>query len=419
MTVRCHRLVGAIGLVLFAANGCGPQASTSATTASAELPTVVVTVAPVQAHPIQRTVEAVGTLRGYEDSTVSPKVGGRVAATYVDLGDMVFPGQVVLEIDPVDYLKDVDRARRALALELARLDLPELQTKAQFQPEDVPAVRKAKAALDSAQREYDRVAGTGGISGKEKDTAVSDLQLARASYRVALTEANAGLTAAWLRKDELDVAELRLADCTLRVPFPSIASAWAGLLGTAGNPFHYTVAQKLISEGETAQSAPKTDAFRLVMDRALKLPLAVPEKFAGEVHVGQVTEVRVDAYPDRVFLGTVHRVSSVVDPLNRTFYPVVAVLNLDRELKAGGFARAAIRTRQEAVKAVPPSAVVSFAGVDKVFLIDANKAKAVEVTIGTRDKEWVEVVGDLPAGSRVATSGFSQLVDGSPVRVRE
>lgn len=60
---------------------------------------------------------------------------------------------------------------------------------------------------------------------------------------------------------------------------------------------------------------------------------------------------------------------------------------------------------------------MSFAGVNKVFVVDGDKAKSVEVTVGTRDKEWLEVTG-LPAGAKVITSGQSQLVDGSLIRVR-
>src|SRR5262245_13066413 len=134
-------------LLLFASlAGCAPKGDTKTTAASGELPTVAVTIAPVEIRSLRRTVEAVGTLQGYEEATVAPKVSGRVAAAYYDLGDVVLPGTVLLEIDPTDYLKDVDRARRALALELARLDLPELCSKGQFKVEDVPAVRKAQYA---------------------------------------------------------------------------------------------------------------------------------------------------------------------------------------------------------------------------------------------------------------------------------
>ena len=71
------------------------------------------------------------------------------------------------------------------------------------------------------------------------------------------------------------------------------------------------------------------------------------------------------------------------------------------------------------MRTVPPEAIVTFAGVTKVFVIENGKAQAVEVKLGTRDREWVELLGEIPAGAIVATSGFSLLVDGSPIKVRE
>lgn len=157
------------------------------------------------------------------------------------------------------------------------------------------------------------------------------------------------------------------------------------------------------------------------MDQILKLRAAVPEKHAPDVRVGQPVEVRVDAYPDRVFSGIVARVAPTVDTLNRTFQVEIELPNRHptARLKAGGFAKAEILMRTESgVVTVPPGAVVAFAGVTKVFLADGDRAKAVEVRLGPREKDWVEVIGPVPAAARVITSGFAQLVDGSPIRVR-
>jgi hypothetical protein len=41
------------------------------------------------------------------------------------------------------------------------------------------------------------------------------------------------------------------------------------------------------------------------------------------------------------------------------------------------------------------------------------------VQLGTGDRDGVEVAGDLTPGAKVVTSGQSQLVDGSPIKVRE
>jgi RND family efflux transporter MFP subunit len=170
------------------------------------------------------------------------------------------------------------------------------------------------------------------------------------------------------------------------------------------------------------RSMPEKNAFRLVMDQILKLRVAVPEKHAPEVQVGQTVEIRVDAYPGRVFAGAVARVAPTVDPLNRTFLVEIELPNRNptARLKAGGFAKAEILTRTEAgVVTVPPGAVVTFAGVTKVFVADGDRAKAVEVRLGQREKDWVEVLGPVPPAARIITSGFSQLVDGSPIRVKQ
>jgi multidrug efflux pump subunit AcrA (membrane-fusion protein) len=408
-------LVGVTGL----AAGCAPPGGTSPTGSAKEPPTVTVTTAPVTARAVRRSVDAVGTLRGYDEVTLSPKVSGRVQAVPVDIGDVVHPGQVLLTIDPADASKEVDRARRALELELAKLALPALRSKEDFEAEDVPTVRRAQAALVSAQREFDRLKGLSGASDREIRTTETELQLARATKNVALAEAAAGLSAAWLRKDELDAAELRLADCTLRAPVPTGWYAWAAMVTPGFTPLRYSVALKLLAEGDLAQANPPTPAFKLVIDRALRLPLPVPERFAAEIGVGLPVEVRVDAFPGTVFAGSIYRVSPVADPQNRVFYAVAAVPNLDGRLLAGSFARATILTRTESVTTVPPEAIVSFAGVTKVFVIEEGRARAIEVKLGSRDKDWIELLGEIPAGATVATSGFSLLVDGSPVKVRQ
>jgi RND family efflux transporter MFP subunit len=177
------------------------------------------------------------------------------------------------------------------------------------------------------------------------------------------------------------------------------------------------VAQKFVSAGSPVESAPATNCFRLVIDHALKLGVAIPEKHSPEVVVGQPVEVRVEAYPGQVFAGAVARISPTVDTTNRTFGVVIGVRNGDGKLKAGGFATAEIVVRSDQVVTVPPEALVQFAGVNKVFVVEGDRARVVEVTVGTRDKEWVEV-GGLPAGTKVVTSGQTQLVDGSPIRVK-
>jgi multidrug efflux pump subunit AcrA (membrane-fusion protein) len=381
-----------------------------------------VTVSPLQPVTLRRTVPVVGTLNAYEDVLLAPKVDGQVVRIHRREGDAVLPGDVLLEMDPTNYELDVEVARRGLEVELARLEVAELPT-GSFDPDRVSAVAKAKAALEEADRKLElrkNLLARGVGAKDEYDVAAAERKVAEATLRQTRTEVLAALAGARRQKATLDTAEQKLRDTKLVAPTPLGWSAWAAVVGPAASPLRYSVAQRMVSEGEKVVSMMVTNAFRVVIDHVLKLRVAVPDRYSPDVRVGLAVEVRVEAFPDKVFPGVVTRVNPTVDTLNRTFQVEVEVPNCDRRLKAGGFAKAEILTRTDAgVLTVPPAAVVTFAGVNKVFVAEGEKAKAIEVRLGQRDRDWVEVIGRIPPDSPVITSGFSQLVDGSPIRVRE
>lgn len=400
---------------------CAPKPEDSGT-GRGELPTVTVTSSPIQPMALKRSVSVVGTLDPYKDVTLSPKVDGRVNRVLRDVGDTVMPGDVLLELDAREYQLDVEVARSGLQAELSRLNLSELPA---GEPDwsAVKSVARAKAALNLANKDFarakdERARGVG--TQQTFDKAEAEVELAETFLKVAEAEARATFATARKMKATLEKAEDRFRDAVLRAPVPDEWSAWSAAVGAASCPLRYTVAQRMVWEGEMVRAMPEKNVYRLVVSHILKLRATVPEKHAIEVKDGQTVLVRVDSY-DRPFYGIVSRVSPTVDTLNRTFQVEIAVPNGDpkAKLKPGTFAKAEIETRTDTgVMAVPPSAIVTFAGVSKIFLVDGDRAKAVEVTLGQRDKDWLEVLGAIPADSRVITSGFSQLVDGSPIKNR-
>jgi multidrug efflux pump subunit AcrA (membrane-fusion protein) len=401
--------------VLAALAGCGPKPA--ATDAAKEPAVVAVTAAPVGTQTVRRTIPVTGTLSGYEDVTLSPKVDGRILVAKYDVGDPAVPGAVLLEIDPADHQKAVVWERRSLDAELARLGLTDLPA-GEFDVEAVPEVQRAEAARQNAKRVHDRIKSLPSASKTESDAADTELKVAEANKKSAVTAAQATLAAAKMRKASLDMAEQKLTDCRLRVPEPDGWAAWAGVVGPGFAPLRYTVAQKMASEGEVTRSFMGTNVYRLVIGHVLRLKATAPERYAPDVRVGQPVEVRVDAYPDAPFAGRVSRVNPTIDPASRTFQVEVEVPNAHGKLKPGGFAKAHIVTGSAAVAAVPPQALVVFAGVTKVFVADGDKAKEVLVEPGVREKDWLEVSGEVKPGARVITSGFSQLYDGCPIKLR-
>src|SRR5438270_620705 len=103
--------VAALGLVLaFARRGEAEPSST----AKPEKRAVAVTVEPVTGREVRRTVMVVGTLYGKQEVMLTPRVEGRVHKIHKDVGDTVRPGELLLEIEPIDYQLAVAEARRSL-----------------------------------------------------------------------------------------------------------------------------------------------------------------------------------------------------------------------------------------------------------------------------------------------------------------
>ena len=67
---------------------------------------------------------------------------------------------------------------------------------------------------------------------------------------------------------------------------------------------------------------------------------------------------------------------------------------------------------------VPEEAVVSFAGIVKVYVIAGDKAEERRVVTGQRTEGWVEVLEGVKPGETVATSSLSQLATGTAVAIQ-
>lgn len=382
---------------------------------------VAVTAEPVTLRPVRRSVDVVGSLFGRDEVALTPKVEGRVLRVCHDVGDVVRPGDVLLEIDPTDYQLAVAEARRALDLELARLGLKEPPTR-DFDVRALPSVARAAALEKNAASRCERLrrlGGGGAASAEDLEQAETDLAVARANYGQAVIDAEATLAAVRQKQAALDTATQRLRDTRVVAPAPGGAPP-------EPTPAEYVVSQRSVSEGEIVRAMPgaTTTLFRLVIDRPLKLQAQVPECHAAEVRVGQAAELEAECCPGEHFAGTVARINPAVDRASRTFLVEVHVPNADRRLRAGGFARARILTRIEPqARTVPEEALVRFAGVTKVFVVEKGQARAVPVAAGASGTDggraWVEVAGELPTAARVVTSGQSQLADGTATRLKD
>jgi RND family efflux transporter MFP subunit len=162
--------------------------------------------------------------------------------------------------------------------------------------------------------------------------------------------------------------------------------------------------------------AERTPVATIVQVNPLKLRTGVQERHAGIITPGQGVRFRVESFGDVVFTGKVAYVSPSLDETMRTFTVEALVDNSDRRLKPGFFAKGVIETRRdEAVMAVPDSAVSTLAGVSSVYIIRDGKIVQQSVTLGARQADLWEVVAGLKGDETLAASRLNELATGVSV----
>jgi len=118
-----------------------------------------------------------------------------------------------------------------------------------------------------------------------------------------------------------------------------------------------------------------------------------------------------------VYRGRVVRLSPIVQEQNRTLMVEAEVPNERGFLRPGSFARVDIMTEvSQPVISVPATAVIVFAGVEKVLIVRQGKTAEVRVTTGRRLGEDVEIVEGLKRGDAVVSKP-GNLVGGQAVTV--
>jgi multidrug efflux pump subunit AcrA (membrane-fusion protein) len=398
-----------------------------------ERPAVAVTVAAVETREIQRLVEVVGSFRGLEEVTITPKVEGRVVKLHHDVGDIVAPGDVLLDIDPTDYELAVDERAGELNAELRKIDLAEMPGDGidiEKHIAELPTVARAANLTENMRRKLDRfkkLYDKKTVSEEDLQQMETDLKMAEATVAQMRIEARTTWATARQKNALLATAKQRLADTTVVVPTPTLETS--RLLDKTAK-VQYRVAQRMASEGEIVRPTGSMGLFRLVLDRPMKVLAAVPERYAGQVQEPspdprlprQPVQIHVDAYPAEVFRGAIVRVNPTFDPVSRTFQIEAQVANEDGRLKAGGLAKIDVLTNVDRnAKTVPITALVTYVGSVRVFAIRDGQAHKIDVTQGASGRGWVEVVGDLRPDDQVATSGQGQLAldKPTPVRIRE
>lgn len=196
-------------------------------------------------------------------------------------------------------------------------------------------------------------------------------------------------------KAEIDIVKTQIELTELRAPFD-------GVIGL-----------RQISVG--AYASPTTIVSKLTRIIPLKVEFSVPERYVNEVNPGTALTFTIDGSLQN-FPAKVYAKESAIDENTHTLKVRALYENPNGRLTPGRYASINLKKQeiQDAI-AIPAEAIVPEMGKDKVFLYKSGKAQPVEVTVGLRTEERVQVLKGLQVGDTLITSGTLQLRTDLPV----
>lgn len=336
------------GLTIALLTGCSSKKEENQKTESDAVP---VKVMKLEKRNIAKTLDYTATLQADEQVYYAPASTGRIGKIYVEVGDRIKKGQLLVEMDPTNF-------------------------------------QQAEVQLKNLETEYNRAVKlneTGSISKQAYDAAVTNYEVAKSNY------------------DFLKENTKMLA------------------------PFDGIVTGKYFEDGElytgaAVGGAAKPSIVAVEKINPLKAYVNLSEQYFLAVKKGTKVELRSSIYPDRVFEGTVSIVYPTIDPASRTFTVEVKIPNSDEALRPGMYGTINFFIGETETVVVPALAVLKLQGANNryVFLNKDGQAKRVEVTLGRRFEDQVEIISnELHEGDELVVVGQGKLVDGKTIAVKQ
>ena len=340
------------------------------------------------AYPSQAVsvLNATGRVSAQRKASVSTKATGRLEFLGVQEGSVVKAGEVVARIENRDVTATLDQAQASLRAAKANVE--------QGMAELRDAESNLKRSEDLANKKF--------ISSATLDTAKARFDKARAV--VASLNGAIGVAEANVRATSVAVEQT-----LIRAPFDGVVLTKNANVGDIITPF--------------SSAADSKGAVVNMADMAtLEVEADVSETSLSKISVAQPVEIQLDAFPDLRLLGKVSRIVPTVDRSKATVLVKVEFVEKDARVLPDMSAKVSFLSRElkaderKPVIAVQAAALVKRDGKDVLFVIDKDVAKQVEVTVGSKIGDLVQVSGVKP-GDKIVLTPPEKLKDGGAVAI--
>jgi multidrug efflux pump subunit AcrA (membrane-fusion protein) len=385
---------------------------TNAAASASPTPAIIeVTTMAAVSRQLPQYFEATGNLAANEQTDVAPETSGKVAAVGVDIGTFVKKGQTLVRLEDADF-KDrlqqaqaqLDQAKATLEQNRAKIGLRAGQ---KFNPENVPEVAAARAALDLAEknlRRSEKLVESGDVSKTSYDVQKSQRDQASEQYKALIHQAEQNFATVANSQAAVEAAQANLSLTKRNLTYTTIVAPMAGY-----------VSDRPADVGEYI--SPQQKVATIVNINPLRVKIDVPEQAIPQIHQGESVSVSVAAYPDRSFSGRVARISPNVTATSRTLSVEADVENGSGELKPGQFATIRVLLPQKGTAVmVPQRALRTISGATYVFVIKNGFAQQRLIQSGQTEGDMIEIKSGISGDEVIAISNVDQLSDGVAVR---
>ncbi|MGB1093588.1 MAG: efflux RND transporter periplasmic adaptor subunit [Bacteroidia bacterium] len=372
----------------------------------------LVTIEKIQNKTIVETVTVTGKILPKSEVKISPDVSGEIIDMFVNEGDSVVEGQLLVTINPEIYLTTVNQLRANLNNAKANLSSAEAQE------------LRSKVALDIADDNFERQKKL------HQENITSDLEWenARVQYEQIKTEATVASKNKTAALYNVKSLAARLDEGMKTLGRTKILAPQSGI-----------VTQLSSEKGErvvgTAQMA-GTEIMRISDLSRMEVEVKINENDIVRLELNDEADIRVDAYPKKTFTGRVTEIANsakfnanmdineqvtnytVKIQIDPSSYADLISASRPQPLLPGMTASAEIKTeKRENALALPIAALTTRdPKKDKskdsnlgefetwVFIYENGKAVAKKVKTGIQDLDYFEVISGLSKGENVITS---------------
>jgi RND family efflux transporter MFP subunit len=310
--------------------------------------------------------EYAGEIKARTESRLSFRVGGKILARKVNLGDAVRPGQVLAQLDPQDLM---------LAQEAARAG--------------VLAARANRDQLGADFKRFIELRDQGFISAAELERRDTAFKSSQAALEQSRAQANSQSNQSAYAQLQSDVAGVVTA-----------VEAEPGMVVAAGMPIV-----------RIANDGPRDVVFSVPEDQLGRLQAyaAKPEALTVRLWGGAGGKVGLPA--------KLREVAASADPVTRTFLVKAEVAGLDAKLGQTATVRLEAPRQTQVIK-LPLAAVLQQQGQSSVWVLDPVQMtlKAQPVQIAGADGNEVVIAAGLSPGQEVVVAGVHVLKAGQKVQ---